>query len=729
MTSRSRRALTVAVTLMGLVPCLAHGESKEMPVSMTPAIGEDEALYRCKSRTAEVAVNFKPDMELKELMTWVVGFTCKNFILDPRVVIPGKKVTVIAPNKMSANEAYRLFLVALSTMQLTVVPKGNVLRVTDAGASRRDTLPLLKKGSSVGGDQVVRFVLRPTYAAPDVLVQALTAMKSEIGDVAQIGSMLLLTDYGGNVNEMLALAKLVDVPKGSDGLYTIQVQNGNAKQIAEEVGNLVGYAANGQAAAPKVATPGAPPAATATSLAPTKVQVVERTNTILLAASEAAYSRYATLVKTIDVPLDIEGGVSIHHYRLKNAIAEELAKTLNDTVSNQATGPATPNAPPKPAPTEGGVGTAIDGKVRVIPDKPTNSLIVMSSGRDFMALRQIIAELDQARPQVYIEAMFVEVNLGDTLNTDGSLHSASNAIDKALLFGGVHTNVVDSTNPAGSTVAKGALIGLLGPTVSVLGLSIPSYGVLFNALDDKSRANVLSTPSVLALDNEMAKFKVGKTIPYVSKTTYAPPTSTSDPAFSPQVNIDRIDLNLELEVTPHISSDNTVLLQLKHDSKEEGESNTLGPTWNNRSVETRVLVRDQQTIVIGGMMQEKQISRATQVPFLGDIPLLGHLFKSTEKRTRKSNTIILLTPYIVRNHYELEAIKARKVREHEEFVGSLGGFEAVKFIPKMDYGKKRGLVEEINRSLKGVEEDAVLMNQSRKQHTIPTGPIELPPEE
>src|SRR5512139_2345177 len=127
MTHRARRAVLVVASLLALAPCGAHAETAT-PIG-TPAAGEDEALYRCKSRTAEVAVSFKPEMELKELMTWVVGFTCKNFILDPRVVTTGKKITVIAPNKMSASEAYRLFLVSLSTMNLTVVPKGNVLRI------------------------------------------------------------------------------------------------------------------------------------------------------------------------------------------------------------------------------------------------------------------------------------------------------------------------------------------------------------------------------------------------------------------------------------------------------------------------------------------------------------------------------------------------------------------------------------------------------------------------
>jgi general secretion pathway protein D len=182
-------------------------------------------------------------------------------------------------------------------------------------------------------------------------------------------------------------------------------------------------------------------------------------------------------------------------------------------------------------------------------------------------------------------------------------------------------------------------------------------------------------------------------------------------------------------VKPHIASDGSVLLELKHDAKDEGEATLLGPTWTTRSFETRVLVRDQQTIVIGGLMQERLITSSSQVPLLGDIPLLGYLFKSTTKRKLKSNMLILLTPYIIHNNLELQMIKERKLREHEEFVGALSAFDSMKYTPKMDYAKKRGLVEEINRSLQGVEEDVRALEKMGKPVVIPSGPIELPTEE
>jgi general secretion pathway protein D len=720
MTHRARRALVVVTSLLAMAPCVASAET-EQPISTAPVAGEDEALYRCKSRTAEVAVSFKPDMELKELMTWVVGFTCKNFILDPRVVATGKKVTVIAPNKMSATEAYRMFLVALSTMNLTVVPKGNVLRIADAGAARRDTVPMLRKGTPAD-DQVVRYIVRPKHAAADVLVQALATLKSEVGEVQQIGSMLMLTDYGGNVRDMLSLVKMVDLPKGSEGIYTIAIEHANAQVVAEKVGGILGVAK--EVTAPSKA---GGPAPLASTLTPAKVMVDERTNTIILAATDVAYERFRALAKRIDVPLDIEGGQSVHVYRLKNAIAEELAKTLNDTIGQ--TGPAagaTPSGAPKPPPAEGGVGTTIDGKVRVIADKPTNALIVLSTGRDFLALKEVITALDLGRPQVYIETMIVEVTVSNDLTTDGSVHGAS-ALDKAAILGGVHTTNLNSAapaptaeNPTGGVMSRGLVAGLLGPSMSVLGLTIPSYGVLFNALSHTSRTNVLSTPSMMALDNETAKFKVGKSIP-LERTTQT--------NFGTQTNVEFRELNLELELKPHITSDDQILLEVKHAAEDEGDVSSFGVTLSNRKYETRVLVRDQQTIVIGGILQEKTKITKDSVPLLGDIPLLGRLFSYNSKEKRKSNTLILLTPYIVRNQFDLERIRLRKMQEHEEFVGSLKAFDGMKYTPKMDYARKRGLVEDINRAVEGVEQDKQMVEKMGKPFVIPSGPIELPAEE
>jgi len=168
------RVLIGAILLLPHPATAQPRSSVEIPAAAAPA---DETLYSCKTHTGPVTVTFKPETEVKDLVTWVMGFTCKNFILDPRIVSTGKKVTVIAPNKMSSNEAYRVFLVALSTMGLTIVPKGNVLRIVESATAKSETVPIYKRGIPNDEDQVVRYVLRPTYTQVETLRQALDSIR------------------------------------------------------------------------------------------------------------------------------------------------------------------------------------------------------------------------------------------------------------------------------------------------------------------------------------------------------------------------------------------------------------------------------------------------------------------------------------------------------------------------------------------------------------------------
>src|SRR5262245_35490382 len=374
--------------------------------------GSDQKLYNCKTGTTRVDVTFKPETELKDLITWVMGFTCKNYILDPRIVSTGKKVTIIAPNKMTANEAYDTFLVALSTMGLTVVPKGNRYRIVDSATAQTETVPIIKKGVPGNQDQVVRYILRPSYVQTETLRAALDQVRSPAGNVTAAGSLIVITDYASQVRDMMSLARAIDVPGNNEGIYTIPVLHADANNLKQKLDEILGLsgggggAAGGAKHAPTApnAPPGSAPAAAGgggDASIPSKILVDDRTNTLIVVASEPAYQRVKALVERLDIALDTEGGSSIHVYPLDNALAEELAQTLNNALGQggqrpgQAGKPGQPGAPgqapPPPAPSgpivptgEGNFGASLEGQVRVIGDKPTNSLIVVSSGRDYL---------------------------------------------------------------------------------------------------------------------------------------------------------------------------------------------------------------------------------------------------------------------------------------------------------------------------------------------------------
>jgi general secretion pathway protein D len=508
------------------------------------------------------------------------------------------------------------------------------------------------------------------------------------------------------------------------------------------------------AAPPRGAPPGAsPPGAepVAGEPVPSKILVDDRTNTLVVSASEPAYQRAKALIDRIDVPVALETGGSIHTYQLSSAIAEELAQTLTKAIAGdgQATRPqqrGAPGQPPGPAQPPGaaqppapaaaaleGLGAALQGPVRIIADKSTNKLLVTSSTRDFVALREVIQQLDQPRRQVYIEAMILEVDVSNGLKLGVSAHGGTDVAGSGLGFGGVQLPELSSINPASALALGGLLGGLFGASLDSLGAvfgssgsagrTIPSYGVLIQALATRSNTNILSTPSIIALDNEEARSKIGENIPYLSGVVPATTGSTT----SLTTSVARQPLELELDIKPHISAADTILLEIKHSAGGvKDTAGALGPTWTTRSVETRVVVRDQQTVLIGGLMQDSVIDGESKVPLLGDVPLLGHLFKYTTRSKHKTNLIILLTPYIIKDQSDLEHIRQRKLRDNEEFFRSITTLDSMKFAPRADYRRKRGVIEEINRAVLEVEADAAARDPVAAPVGVPAGRVEIP---
>ncbi len=754
------RLLSSAVIVGMLVPRLAVSQPAPKPTDAKPVEppGGDDKLYSCGNNTTQpVSVSFKPETELKDLITWVMGFTCRNFILDPRIVSTGKKVTIIAPLKMTPGEAYNVFLAALSTMGLTIVPKGNVMRIVESATAKSETVPIYKSGVPANQDQVVRYILRPSHAPVETVRAAIDAIRSPAGNVGVAGNLLIITDYASQVRDMLSLARTIDVPGNADGIYTIPVLHADATALSTKLNEILGITgAKGGGATPPPPTPGgrpggaapagAPSAADVSGALPTKILVDDRTNTLIVVSSEPGYLRVKSLVARLDISLETEGGNSIHVYTLANALAEELATTLNNALgqagpARQGAGgqPGRPGAPapqptPSPSPLE---GTALEGQVRIIGDKATNSLIVMSSGRDFLAIKKVIKDLDQKRRQIFIEAMILEVQLSKDLSVGTSSHGGLPTSRGDLILGGVQTPNLKSLDLTSLISANGLIGGIIGAPLTnsqtFLGTSIPSYGLLFQALATQDNTNILSAPHIIAIDNEKAEFSVGNNIPYKAGLSFGGfglPAAGGAGGLPGGIgqNIQREKLNLVLNVTPHISSQDSVRLEIEQESKDIGGSDAeLGPTWSERKLKTQVVVNDQQSVVIGGLIQERDIYQVAKVPLLGDIPILGYLFKFSKKTKKKTNLLILLTPYIIKDQLDLQAIRERKVREREEFVRSFSTLNEMKYSPKTDYRRKRGLLEEINRSLQMIDQDLESLRNLGQRQQVEPGVIDYIP--
>jgi general secretion pathway protein D len=728
-------------------------EGHRPPAGEQPA--GDEPPFRCKAHPGPVVVTFKADAEVKDLVAWVMGFTCKNVLLDPRVAATGRKISIVTPSQMSPDDAYQVFLAALATINLTTVTRGNTLRIVEASAAHKEAVPLLHAGTPGDTDQYVRYVYKPSFVTAEQLHPACTAMKSDAGDVFTLGQVLVIADYASHVREMLAFARLVDVPGGSDGIYTLPVRHADAGKLAEKLNAILNLTAGPAPIRPAPPDPGKPdPGKPAVAAVPSKIIVDERTNTLIIASGDAGYQRVKALVDRLDVELEIEGGSAIHVYPLGSAIAEELAKTLTQAISDgrSARPPGTPgaagSAPPGPArsgpgaaaspPTAppaappdasiDGLGAAIEGQVRVIADPPTNALVVMANARDFVAIKDVIRQLDQPRRQISLEVVILEVEAG----TDQTLGTASHggqtlgSNSGSALFGGVKTQDVNTLNVLESLkTVTGGFAGIAGPTISLLGQSIPSYTVLFQALARQTRSNIISSQNITAVDNVLAKFKVGTKRPVDMGTVTTP--FGGNAAVSHRIEFP--EFPLKLDIKPHISSDDSVLLEVSQDAEELVNLTAQGPITNTRMFDTRVVVHDQETVVLSGLSQERESTDTTKVPLLGDLPLLGYLFKTTTTSKLKTNLLVLLTPYIIKDRRDFQAFRERKLREYDEFAGSVSSLSHMAYLPDVDYRKKRGLVEEINRAVLDAEHDtAARAAVSAGPHGVTAGRVDPPSE-
>jgi general secretion pathway protein D len=448
----------------------------------------------------------------------------------------------------------------------------------------------------------------------------------------------------------------------------------------------------------------------------------ERTNKLVVIAGDNSFQSVLDLVRQLDIPTG-DGGV--HVYYLENAKAEDVASTLQSFAQGlsgkrRAAGPPSAPTPFGTAPTPFGTQSAdlLNGEVKVTADKNTNSLVVIASQADYRNVVKLIERLDIARRQVFVEAVIMEVNLEDDTELGVSLHggtrrdfSFANTTGSGTAVLGTALGGLSSLGGVSSLASlNGFLAGIQGPPISVSGVSIPSFGVLLQALQSSSDVNVISTPHLIMTDNTEGEITVGQNVPF--QAAYAPAGSNTTGSStivsglgSLYAPIQRQNVELKLHIKPQINQGDYVRLEVDEQTEEIASvDKILGPTTSKRSAKTTVVARDQETVVIGGLIQERVTRSVSKVPVLGSLPLLGWLFRSESTRKQKTNLLLFLTPYIIRDQSDVRRIFERKMAEREEFVGRFynGDAEQRRFI---DYDRKpgplarlrRGVAEELNK--------------------------------
>lgn len=481
-----------------------------------------------------------------------------------------------------------------------------------------------------------------------------------------------------------------------------------------------------------------------------KIVPDDRTSQIIIKANRRSFEAIKKLIAKLDVPLkDAEHG-RVHVHYLENASAEDLASTLSSLAqgsSKKPTGKGAPSPAGGAQPTSSGADGAVlfEGEVKITADKPTNSLIIVASGHDFRSIKRLIEELDRPRRQVYVEAAVLEitVNNDNSRNIDWHTPVRFSENDLGPLGGKGTVGFIQSAEagaPAGSHVsptigalssptallgvAAGSVAGIVGKGITIpVGdskVTIPSFGVILKWLQTTSNAQILSTPHILTTDNEEASIEVGKKIPFQRGTSVplganlgglagaaGATGQTGANALAGLGNfgnlfsaIDRVDVSLKLKLTPQINERDKIKLEIDQQIEDlvSVDEATRQPITANRSAKTTVVVDDQQTIVIGGLIRDNTVESESKIPVLGDLPLLGVLFRSHSKKVEKVNLLLVLTPYIIRDATDFQHIFEKKLDEYERFAEAYYG-DLPEYRARVDYRRKSGPLARLSQTI------------------------------
>ncbi len=465
----------------------------------------------------------------------------------------------------------------------------------------------------------------------------------------------------------------------------------------------------------------------------TKILADERTNSLIIIATERAYLRVLEMIRQLDIPLEGEGRIHVHY--VQNGDAAEIAGALQELIGGVSAAPAAGAAPGGRAGAAAAAGATPDlfeGAIRVTSYEPTNALVITSSLHDYAALRSVIERLDAPRRQVFIEAVIMELSVSRSNRLGISFHGgvpnfpSDGAVDhRRLRRGGLHR--ARARDPHGARPGRTRPERPRGPAAHRHLAAVLRRGHQ-RPRHFSGDANVLSTPHIIAMDNVEAEISVGQNIPL--QTSGLPSNLASlagglgglggatgaagglaglagglgglGGGFG---SAPRQDVGTTIRITPHINQSNQIRMEIEEEISERGatEGDLQVVSINKRTAKTEVMVRDQQTVVIGGLMRDSVVTSERKVPILGDIPLIGALFRDTTSSTQKTNLLLFLTPYIIRDPADLRAIYERKMRERQEFLDRYFVFSGDDYEPPIDYSRTRGLLAEMMQNMRDLE--------------------------
>ena len=579
-------------------------------------------------------INLK-NADIREFITQVSTITGTTFVVDPRVK---GNVTVVSDRNLDTDAVYALFLSVLRVHGFGASRTGDVVRIVQSATVKQSGAPVNDDDGSLTEEVVTRVISARNVAAAE-LVKILRPMIPQYGHIAAVpqANVVIISDHADNIGRLLTIIRQVDVAD-EDEVVVIALEQawvGSVVAILEQVApDQIGKSAEG----------------------PQRVLVIgnDRNNTLVLRGKSAPIAEVRSLIEQLDQPATSSGSTRV--FQLNHSDATRTAEILNGILIEP----------------RGRSDNTKSENVSIQADMSLNAIVVRADPSTMSEIQEILRQLDIRRAQVLIEAAIVEVSVDET-SAIGIEAGVADAGGDSVPFASTTLNGIISSllSSISATVDDGKIDPVQGiasvssPTLAVARLDPDgvSFGAILNAIAINTSADLLSTPSILTLDNEQANILAGQTVPFRTGSF----TSTNNGASNPFTTIQREDVGIELTVTPHIHDDSSIRLEVfqtvenvVNTGLEIGEAGFSDVVTNKRSIETTILADDRQTIVLGGLIQDDLRATRKKVPLLGSIPFLGRLFQNRSTTRTKRHLLVFLRPTIQRTREEVADTTERK---------------------------------------------------------------------
>ncbi|MGB0452937.1 MAG: type II secretion system secretin GspD [Bacteriovoracaceae bacterium] len=659
----------------------------------------------------EIVTSFDfQNISLVDLTKHMQKLTGINLILDKDLK---GKISIMAPSAITVGDAWRAYLTALNINGYTLVKSGTFYQIVQARDIRYTPTKIYTGAYTPDTENYVMRIIPLKNIDSTEVTRSFRPFMSRYGRIIDIKqtNTIIVQDTGSNIQRLLRLIKFIDVPGHEVALQIIPVKNSSAQEIAKLLDKILKQK-TGSRSKSRSSKSG-----TGSSENISKIIAEPRTNSIIAMANAQGAEQLRKLIDKLDVRLVSGQGNQIHVYYLNYGDAKKLASTLTSLVSGAAPTNSKSRRPTSrlSSSSQDDSATLFNDKVKVTADEDNNALVVTASPTDYLTLKSVIKKLDIPRDQVYVEGMIMETNVSKTTGWGVSYLGAYGA---------------GSAQKAGFNGGQADLVGLLTNNITNLGglfvgagvgndvelnvggetLTVNTINALISAIARDTATNVLATPQILALDNEEAEFEVGETVPTTEATNAA--------NGSTQISTKQQKVALNLKIKPQINKV-TRFIKLNITQKIDDFSNRVlnsgsqasGVGTTTRTAKTTVVVRDQDTIAMGGLMRDRESTQVSKVPLLGDIPILGWLFKNKSREKQKINLLFFLTPRILAPYEKTASATTkdvinRRVLHLKDTIGDDDSFS----------GTMKGLFEKVDKQSEGPLFDPTSTDRYKDQY-------------